>query len=451
MSLTEVASVLAVYSLQVGLLLALTLPLPRLLGLKNPGLRLAFYHLLLGIVLVLPAAGLLPVSRPASGLAIDLQIGSIIADSAAHAQASLFVPILIFGAASIAAFRLIRIGCGLLALGYVARQATSIRLEPALGRRLACRMRQGVRIRSTGRIKSPAAFGCWRPVILVPREFVELTEAEQEAIIFHELLHLQRRDWPVSLLEQIVRAFLWFHPLVLLLIDRIELAREQVVDREVIRVTRRRRAYLETLQRAAEAFRQASVVPTIPFVRASHLRHRVDLLTQEVCMTRSRQFVTGLTLVSSALLLSVVSVAAFPSQSLQRASWTAHPASLLALSGSGPSADARSEGEARPQEVNQSDPVDLSEDPATQPKLIKQVSPVYPEEAKKEGVTGQVISKVQVNEQGKVVEVNVEQSPDERLSRAAVEALRQWEWEPLLKDGKAVSFVTSITINFALR
>ena len=101
--------------------------------------------------------------------------------------------------------------------------------------------------------------------------------------------------------------------------------------------------------------------------------------------------------------------------------------------------------------MNQSDPVDLSEDPATQPKLIKQVSPVYPEEAKKEGVTGQVVSKVQVNEQGKVVGVNVEQSPDERLSRAAVEALRQWEWEPLLKDGKAVSFVTSIKINFALK
>jgi beta-lactamase regulating signal transducer with metallopeptidase domain len=52
----------------------------------------------------------------------------------------------------------------------------------------------------------------------------------QEAIACHELVHVRRRDWLREIFEEAVVAVLWFHPAVWMLIGRIRLAREQVVD-----------------------------------------------------------------------------------------------------------------------------------------------------------------------------------------------------------------------------
>jgi len=68
-------------------------------------------------------------------------------------------------------------------------------------------------------------------------------------------------------------------------------------------------------------------------------------------------------------------------------------------------------------------------------KLVKRVNPVYPEEAKKQGITGTVICGIKIAETGKVESVEVKESPDELLSGSAVEAVRQWEYEPPTKDG----------------
>jgi hypothetical protein len=59
-----------------------------------------------------------------------------------------------------------------------------------------------------------------------------MPEAHRTCIGCHELLHVQRRDWLTVLGEQVL-SVLWFHPAVLILIRRIELSREQLVDCEV--------------------------------------------------------------------------------------------------------------------------------------------------------------------------------------------------------------------------
>ncbi len=76
---------------------------------------------------------------------------------------------------------------------------------------------------------------------------------------------------------------------------------------------------------------------------------------------------------------------------------------------------------------------------------------MYPEEAKKKGITGQVVSMVKVDEEGKVVDVTVEESPNDLLSQATIEAIRQWEWEPVVKDGRPVPFQVTVRVNFALK
>ncbi|MEN6560382.1 MAG: energy transducer TonB [Acidobacteriota bacterium] len=84
------------------------------------------------------------------------------------------------------------------------------------------------------------------------------------------------------------------------------------------------------------------------------------------------------------------------------------------------------------------------------PKLIKQVNPVYPEEARKTGVEGVVILEIKADERGNVVDVRILRSVPV-LDQAAIAAVRQWIYEPLLVDGKPRKVIFTATVRFALR
>ena len=85
------------------------------------------------------------------------------------------------------------------------------------------------------------------------------------------------------------------------------------------------------------------------------------------------------------------------------------------------------------------------------PKLIKKVNPIFPEEARKEGISGEVILIVRSDEQGDIVEVKISKSPHELLSKAAIEAVKQWKYEPMLVKGKPMPTIFTITMTFKLK
>ena len=88
----------------------------------------------------------------------------------------------------------------------------------------------------------------------------------------------------------------------------------------------------------------------------------------------------------------------------------------------------------------------------TAPVLTRKVAPAYPDEARQDKVTGVVVLQLLIGTDGKVHEVEVLQDPDPRLTKAAVEAVKQWEFEPARdKEGKSLSVKSSVTINFALK
>ena len=84
------------------------------------------------------------------------------------------------------------------------------------------------------------------------------------------------------------------------------------------------------------------------------------------------------------------------------------------------------------------------------PKPIKIVDPSYPELAKQAGVMGTVWLGVRTDESGKVVAVKVLRSVP-LLNKAAVDAVRQWKYEPFLSKGKPVPVVFSVSVTFRLR
>jgi TonB family protein len=85
------------------------------------------------------------------------------------------------------------------------------------------------------------------------------------------------------------------------------------------------------------------------------------------------------------------------------------------------------------------------------PKLIKKVNPIFPEEARKEGISGEVILIVRSDEQGDIVEVKISKSPHELLSKAAIDAVKQWKYDPMIIKGKPMAIIFTVTMTFKLK
>jgi protein TonB len=80
----------------------------------------------------------------------------------------------------------------------------------------------------------------------------------------------------------------------------------------------------------------------------------------------------------------------------------------------------------------------------------KNVRPRYPDEAQRRRIGGAVMLEALIGPDGKVKDVRVIQSTPP-FDEAAMDAVRQWEFEPTRIDGKAVSVVMTTTVTFTLR
>jgi protein TonB len=86
----------------------------------------------------------------------------------------------------------------------------------------------------------------------------------------------------------------------------------------------------------------------------------------------------------------------------------------------------------------------------TTPALVKRVEPTYPEIASSAQLTGIVILEATVGTDGCVEAVKVLRSRHPFLDRASVEALRQWQYSPLMLNGIKTPFVVTVTFNFSV-
>jgi TonB family protein len=84
------------------------------------------------------------------------------------------------------------------------------------------------------------------------------------------------------------------------------------------------------------------------------------------------------------------------------------------------------------------------------PKLVKKVQPEYPAEAREKGIEGTVKLQVIVRKDGTVTVQNVVEG-DPALSPAAIEAVRQWHYEPWQLNGKPIDLQTTIEVTFKLK
>lgn len=86
----------------------------------------------------------------------------------------------------------------------------------------------------------------------------------------------------------------------------------------------------------------------------------------------------------------------------------------------------------------------------TAPALVHRIEPEYPAIAVAAHLEGMVILEATVDGEGRVTEVRVLRSRG-FLDKAAIEAVKQWRYQPLTLNGQPTPFVLTVTLTFSLK
>jgi TonB family protein len=373
------------YNMQIGLVIGLAAFVPTVLRLRMPRARLMFWQILLAVCL------LLPLLAPRKQSVVVTPTPVVEAPPATAPMTTMpgrtlsrtQIAFAIFMAGI--AVRLIWLAVGFWRLRRYRLQ--SQRIEPALSWSVEADLRL------SADVTSPVTFGYRNPVVLLPAHFPDLVPQMQDAILYHEILHVRRGDWLFTLAEELVRCVFWFHPAIWWLLGEIGLAREQAVDHEVVELTKSRDGYLDALLAIAGANPQLDLAPAPLFLRKRHLKQRVVSILKEVRMSKTRRIsalAAGLGCLAAACWFVTVALPL-----------TAAPQSVA--DGAGVTVDLSGGAVLHRSGVN------------------------YPEAALKAHVQGVVTVEASVDSSGNVVDAHVIAGPQE-LRRAVLQSLLQWHF-----------------------
>ena len=285
------------YLLQMACLVILAEVLLRLIPVASAGFRYAYWRLVLGAALVAPWAlraapaavaeeATVPVMFPMATFVEFSEIAPAWSDGGASwlALASWIV-----GAG--AAVRALWVLAGILRLRM--RRRTGASIDDALYDEIQHRLGTSAELRSVPALGQPVTFGLRRPVVLLPDTLAASADAIRRAVVTHELVHVQRRDWLWVMAEEALRAAFWFHPAIWWATSRVRLTREEFTDHLAVLATGSRRQYMEALLAFADT---ARLEPAPAFARRAHLFHRIVLLSKEAAMSSRRIVVSGIAL-----------------------------------------------------------------------------------------------------------------------------------------------------------
>jgi TonB family protein len=376
---------LLAYSVQVAAIAAIGTVLPLLIRV-DATVRHLYWRALLALCVMLPwlqgrhdrmLAG--PLVETATTSAFVAGPGSIPAAAAPPGAAFDWTLALVALLAAGTIVRLLRIAASLV---HLRRLRATGEAAPASESRDALQRMLGTRaeIRFVPHLRQPVTFGVLKPVVLLPWALRAQAPGIQHAVLCHELVHVQRRDWAWLLAEETIRAVLWFHPAIWWLISRVQLTREEVVDEVAVLATGARRTYIEALMAFAD---ETPLVPAAAFSRRQHLFRRLVLLSKETAMSSTRIVLSGAVMFAAAAVSSLLVIGAFPMARAASAQQTLLPTA-------GPL-----EGRARP--ITPENPI---------PRRIYSVAPQLPfQAANVQMMTGAVTLKITLEPSGRVGEM----------------------------------------------
>lgn len=378
---------LGAYSAQVVCIAALGTLLAALLRVDAAGVRYAYWRILLGVCTVLPfvqvrrdPAAAAPHIAGIAGMAGAVEVTPEITVAAAATGGGTGIDWLWVAGVVLLAGMAVRVLWLMASLMSLRRMRALGRVAPPSEAHDELQQRLGTRaeIRYVDGLRQPVTFGTLRPVVLLPASILDHSADIQQAVLCHELFHVQRRDWLWVLAEEAVRAVLWFNPAVWWLIARVQLAREELVDELTVLATNRRRTYIEALLAFAD---ETPLAPAAAFARRRHLFRRMVLLSKEGVMSSKRIVLSSVVMGLVMLAGSWYAVSAFP---LTR--------SLLQV----------------PELLTEPGPLEKQAKPVTAenpvPRRVNHAAADYPADMEVIGMTGRVTFQITLDEAGLVAE-----------------------------------------------
>jgi TonB family protein len=85
------------------------------------------------------------------------------------------------------------------------------------------------------------------------------------------------------------------------------------------------------------------------------------------------------------------------------------------------------------------------------PRLLREVKADYTEEARRRGMTGEVVMEIVVARDGTVGDVKILRPLGGGLDERAVQAVRQWRFAPATRKGSPVDVLVEVAVEFKLR
>ena len=249
----------------------------------------------------------------------------------------------------------------------------------------------------------PAVVGVFRPVLLLPHGIDKrLTRRQLEAVLEHELCHWRRHDNLTAAVHMLVAALFWFHPLVWWIGRRLWAEREQACDEAVIAAGHDRAVYAAAILDVCELY-LASPLQCAPGIGGADLKQRITTIVVSAAPTKRLHAAKKAVLTAAAALALAVPVAA----------GALVGSSAFALEGT-----------------------------AVIPTYT--VAPVYPEQAFAEqafaaGLDGVVTLDFAVTKDGSTADVTAVASTSPVFEQAAVDALRQWRYAPVIVNDRPVA------------
>jgi beta-lactamase regulating signal transducer with metallopeptidase domain len=220
----------------------------RVVGRRNSSTRFAVWFSALLAIAALPGLG---VAASASGTPQAGSPGSAITMPGSWALCVFVVWVVVAGVA------LARLSVGLWQLRKLRASCTAIdgaALDPVLRATLqGFQAVRSVELCQSNRLQVPTAIGFLKPVVVIPAwAMQELSTAELNSILIHELAHLRRWDDWTNLAQQVLKALLFFHPAVWWIESQLALEREMACDDVVLAETANPRGYAQCLISMAE-------------------------------------------------------------------------------------------------------------------------------------------------------------------------------------------------------
>ncbi|NOR53737.1 MAG: TonB family protein [Candidatus Aminicenantes bacterium] len=287
----------------------------------------------------------------------------------------------------------------------------------------------------------PMAVGIFKPIILIPEsQLHKLRNSQIRGILLHELSHIYHKDQVTGILQRLITALNWWNPLAYTISTSHSRAREEISDNYVL-LQNDSKEYAECLINLAEKVALLKRLPVSIGLASPHipLKDRVKhILSKERNMDTNlkKSTITLMVLTAFLVLLGIAG-------------------SRLTFATAKPEASIEKADLVLPdlQEQNQQDQEEKKKKSEKKnvkpPKLIKMVKPVYPKAVKKAGIKGVVTLEATTDKYGRVQGVKVLNSVPE-LDQAAIDAVKQWIYEPMIIDGEPRGVMFVVTCTFRL-